>query len=268
MNTNLNKMKKITLLFAMAVAFMSCAAQNLENLKTALPPNSVAITGVNTVGGISLQALATQLLPFLNLQANTPGATGKSAYDIWISLGNVGTTTDFINSLKGVPGIGNTGADGLSSYQIWLNAGNTGTQAQFLASLVGVSGKDGSLGLPTLGIGQAWVNVNGVITAVDANFLIPITNYGNQTASLTVPPVTLVRGGNYEVSAATTIASGSGSVTVQYTYTDGITSNLKTVTPTANTLTVINAKSGSVINFSTTVAGTVNYSFSPFIYTR
>lgn len=34
----------------------------------------------------------------------TPGAAGKSAYQVWLDLGHVGTETDFINFLKGAPG--------------------------------------------------------------------------------------------------------------------------------------------------------------------
>lgn len=29
---------------------------------------------------------------------------GKSSYDVWLSVGNVGTQTDYLNSLKGEPG--------------------------------------------------------------------------------------------------------------------------------------------------------------------
>lgn len=41
------------------------------------------------------------------------GSNGKSAYEIWLSLGNVGTEEDFITSLKGDKGDkGNTGERG------------------------------------------------------------------------------------------------------------------------------------------------------------
>lgn len=214
---NLNKMKKITLLLLTAIAFVSCAAQNLENLKTSLPPNSIVITGVNSVNVISMQSLATQLLPFLNLQAGVQGPVGP----------------------QGVKG----------------DKGDTGT-----------NGSNGTV-LPPLGNGQAWVMQNGIITAVDANFIIPIQQFTNQTGSLSLAPVTLIRGGNYEVSAST-VGTGTGVVVVSYKYTDGVSGNIQTVTPQFNTMTVINAQPGSTITFSTTVSGSVNYSFNPFIYTR
>ena len=60
------------------------------------------------------------------------GKDGKSAYAVWLSLGNTGTEEDFINSLKG--------KDGYSTYQVWLQAGNNGTQQDFLDSLKGEAG--------------------------------------------------------------------------------------------------------------------------------
>lgn len=78
------------------------------------------------------------------------GQAGKSAYEIWLDLGNTGSEADFLATLVGPQGQqgadGNAGANGLSAYQIWLALGNTGTQAQFLSSLVGPAGSSGSVG--------------------------------------------------------------------------------------------------------------------------
>ena len=41
---------------------------------------------------------------FTNLWKKYKGTDGISAYQVWLTLGNVGTTQDFINSLKGVKG--------------------------------------------------------------------------------------------------------------------------------------------------------------------
>ena len=78
------------------------------------------------------------------------GDTGKSAYQVWLDLGNTGTEADFIASLKGVKGDsgkdgsnGIDGKDGKSAYQIWLDAGNKGTQADYLKSLKGDKGDKG-----------------------------------------------------------------------------------------------------------------------------
>jgi hypothetical protein len=69
------------------------------------------------------------------------GQPGKSAYQIWLDLGNSGTEAQFLTSLKGT-----NGTNGLSAYQIWLSAGHSGTEAQFLASLVGPMGPTGAVG--------------------------------------------------------------------------------------------------------------------------
>ena len=112
-------------------------------------------------------------VPFALFSVNS-GATdsevsqGKSAYQVWIDLGNVGSEQDFIKSLKGPAGpqgpagatgatgpAGNTGAtgpagtsgsNGLSAYQVWLQLGNTGTEANFIASLKGPTGAAGPQG--------------------------------------------------------------------------------------------------------------------------
>ena len=93
------------------------------------------------------------------------GRDGESAYEIWLSEGNVGTVQQFLDSLKGEKGddglsafeiwvdLGNSeteqdfidslkGDDGKSAYQIWLDAGNDGTEQDFLDSLKGSSGTD------------------------------------------------------------------------------------------------------------------------------
>lgn len=92
----------------------------------------------------------------------TTARDGKSAYQSWLDLGNVGTEADFIASLHGQDGQdgtdgndgtdgrdgtdGTDGTDGKSAYQIWLDQGNTGTEADFLVSLKGDPGIDGNDG--------------------------------------------------------------------------------------------------------------------------
>lgn len=72
------------------------------------------------------------------------GDDGLSAYQVWLSLGNIGTEQDFINSLKGEKGgKGDDGDDGLSAYQVWLNLGNLGTEQDFINSLKGSKGDNG-----------------------------------------------------------------------------------------------------------------------------
>ena len=72
------------------------------------------------------------------------GIDGKSAYEIWLDLGNTGTEQDFIDSLIGDDGDpGDPGDDGDSAYEVWLALGNTGTEQEFIDSLKGADGEDG-----------------------------------------------------------------------------------------------------------------------------
>jgi len=52
-----------------------------------------------------------------------PGPQGDSAYDVWLSQGNVGTEQDFLNSLVGNAGASSPGIPGLSGYLIQDDTG-------------------------------------------------------------------------------------------------------------------------------------------------
>lgn len=112
--------------------------------------------------------------------AGSDGKAGLSAYDLWLAMGNTGTTEDFLTSLIGQPGpagvdgktiyygsdgvtgapgstgatgadgsvgaTGSTGVGGKSAYQLWIEAGNTGTETEFLVSLIGPAGEQGPAG--------------------------------------------------------------------------------------------------------------------------
>ena len=78
------------------------------------------------------------------------GENGKSAYEVWLGLGNKGTEQDFLKAIKGEKGDqgnpgkdGSNGVDGKSAYQVWLDAGNKGTEADYLKSLKGDKGDKG-----------------------------------------------------------------------------------------------------------------------------
>lgn len=75
------------------------------------------------------------------------GPTGKSAYDIAVERGFVGTKDEWLASLQGRDGIigtdGADGTDGLSAYEVALAQGFVGTEAEWLASLKGKDGVDG-----------------------------------------------------------------------------------------------------------------------------
>ena len=82
---------------------------------------------------------------FLDSLKGEKGDDGLSAFEIWVDLGNSETEQDFIESLKGADG-----EAGKSAYQIWLDEGNTGTEQDFLDSLKGSSGTDGDSGNQSL----------------------------------------------------------------------------------------------------------------------
>ena len=68
------------------------------------------------------------------------GASGASAYDIWLAAGNTGDTDAFLASLKGESGA--TGPNGASAYEIWVAkpVNNGKSEDEFFESL---KGKDG-----------------------------------------------------------------------------------------------------------------------------
>ena len=92
------------------------------------------------------------------------GIDGKSAYEIAVANGFIGTESEWLESLKGsdgrdgadgLPGKdgidgepGVDGTDGKSAYIIAVEHGFTGTETEWLASLKGADGKDGADGQP------------------------------------------------------------------------------------------------------------------------
>jgi hypothetical protein len=97
--------------------------------------------------GIFDLSISLSILDIMN-KDNIPAA--KSAYDIWLDLGNEGSEEDFIASLVGAGGPeGPQGlsAVGKSTYDIWLDQGNEGSEADFLASLIGADGAEGHQGI-------------------------------------------------------------------------------------------------------------------------
>lgn len=88
------------------------------------------------------------------------GADGKSAYQIAVDNGFVGTVQEWLDSLRGKDGLngkdgtnGTDGADGengKSAYDVAVENGFIGSESQWLASLKGkdgIDGKDGAAGL-------------------------------------------------------------------------------------------------------------------------
>lgn len=88
-------------------------------------------------------------------QDGVNGSDGKSAYEIAVENGFVGTESEWLVSLKGSDGKdgvngkdgadgqdGINGSDGKSAYIIAVEHGFTGTETEWLASLKGADGKD------------------------------------------------------------------------------------------------------------------------------
>lgn len=75
---------------------------------------------------------------------------GKSAYEIAIEEGFVGSEEDWLESLKGTDGAqgvsGRDGIDGKSAYEVAVEKGYSGTEEEWLASLKGADGATGQDG--------------------------------------------------------------------------------------------------------------------------
>jgi hypothetical protein len=147
--------------------------QGVETLEASLSADSLRqdIQASLLANPTDPNSFVAQIATEVNTGAQGPagptGIDGKSIYQVWIDLGNTGTETDFLNTLKGADGAigqdgavgsqgpaGQDGAQGIagsSTYQIWLNEPNTGTEADFLNSLKGADGDDG------LSAYQAWL---------------------------------------------------------------------------------------------------------------
>lgn len=141
-------------------------AENTEGLRATTVPVTLNIRQSGFVGDDDNSPipptpdLYTQLLQ----KISEKGKDGKSAYEIALENGFVGTETEWLESLKGadgkdgingkdgsdgVPGQdgidgqdGINGADGKSAYIIAVEHGFTGTETEWLASLKGADGKD------------------------------------------------------------------------------------------------------------------------------
>lgn len=177
-----------------AIIFAGCsitAQQAADKCTAAINTIKNGVDGINGLDGISayqqwLKAGNTGTPEdFINSLIGNPGAngingtngldgvngkdglsaTGKSAYQEWITAGNTGTPQDFLNSLIGKAGLnGVDGLNGTSAYQHWLNTGHAGTVEEFLASLVGTNGSNGINGLSAY---QLWLDEGNTGTVQD-----------------------------------------------------------------------------------------------------
>lgn len=108
-------------------------------------------------------------------------ADGKSAYEIAVENGFVGSEAAWLASLEGADGAdgvdGADGADGEDAYAVWLSLGNVGSKQDFIDSLKGQDGADGAdganltgeLALTTTTIDKGYTFFAPLTASVNAN---------------------------------------------------------------------------------------------------
>ena len=139
----------------------------------------------------------------------SPGIPGKSAYEVAVDTGYVGSESEWVESLQGEPGRpgtpGRPGVPGQSAYEMAVAAGFTGDEAAWLESLKGAPGPAAGFATPTAeafyiagGEPSAEVTASGPDTAKKFAFRFGIpkaTEVIDTNARLRVRPVLrVVRG--------------------------------------------------------------------------
>ena len=146
------------------------------------------------------------------------GANGKSAYEIAVANGFVGTEAQWLASLKGADGVngtngtnGNDGTDGKSAYELAKEGGYAGTQEQWLASLKGADGTNGTNGTNGLSMTGAVINTDGhlIITmsdnsTMDAGVAKGSDGANGQNGSISVRPM----GETFELGVSIDLGNG------------------------------------------------------------
>lgn len=103
------------------------------------------------------------------------GLDGRSAYEVAVQNGYVGTVTEWLNSLKG-----EGGPVGASAYEIALANGFLGTEDEWLESIRGSQGPQGPPGAngqtPTIGVGS--------VTSLSTNQTPTVTNTGTSSGAI------------------------------------------------------------------------------------
>lgn len=130
---------------------------------------------------------------FSDIGWNNYSASGKSAYEIAVLHGYVGTEEEWLESLKGTDGQqgiagqdgvdgkdglnGNNGLDGKSAYEIAVDKGFIGNEAEWLLSLKGANGEKGDAGDDYILTAQDKTDIANIVLQ-----LLPTTQgvlYGN-----------------------------------------------------------------------------------------
>lgn len=161
------------------------------------------------------------------------GADGKSAFELAVENGFVGTQAEWLSSLQGEqgpqgePGLGTPGSDGQdgqdgkSAFEVAVAAGFVGTEAAWLASLQGPKGDDGDTVVGPAGpagpAGAAASVTVGSTTTGAAGSAASVTNTGTSSAAVlnfTVPQGATgsqgPAGNSASVTVGTTITGAAG----------------------------------------------------------
>ena len=152
------------------------------------------------IGLLSLSFVGMTVASITACGKGDTGENGKSAYEIWLELGNEGTEEEFLAWLKGEKGDkgdqgeqgiqgekgdkgdqgeqgiqGDKGEDGKSAYEIWLELGNEGTEEDFIAWLKGEQEKNFEAFQYQKISGKEEYRVVGLGTVTDLDIVIPST---------------------------------------------------------------------------------------------
>lgn len=274
-------MKKLILLIAVTAVFLSCKAQQgvIVTQPTGLPPGTIMITGANGLpyyipapNGLidSVSLVWTKAAGYAWLQA----AGGKGLKGDKGDTGVMGATGQ--TGPAGPTGAtGGIGPQGPAGPQGPTGAtGNTGANgATGPQGPQGGKGDKGDPGVNAISLAQMIAsiphNVGDVLTfskndsliAVPANKYIGGDVVMAQTAPLVLPNYQAVRGGGYRITGILSVATvTTGSVTLNYSYTDGDGNAqngivLGTMTAKGDSqfqIIGISVKAGTTIHFSVT----------------
>lgn len=160
----------------------------------------------------------------------SPGADGRSAYEVAVDNGFSGSESQWLESLKGADGAegpqgpagqdGRDGQDGRSAYEVAVEEGFVGSEAEWLESLKGADGRDGRDG-------------GGSNAVAGRNIEVEDNGDGTQTVSL-ADNVELSDQGSVKVGATTVNARGVSIEGGPSMTTDGIDAGGKRVRSVAD----------------------------------
>lgn len=173
---------------------------------TVNPPDQINVTVLEP----NVYAVTVTPAAAVSVTATTTGATGLSAYEVWLGQGNVGTEQDFLDSLVStVPGPagpqGETGATGETGPRGPPGADSTVPGPQGIQGIQGPTGSTGATGPAGPGIATggntndilvkqsgtdydtSWMSASQILELVMTTFTGTVDfGTGSQTASATV----------------------------------------------------------------------------------